>query len=196
MSVELLVNSQQDYDIDLLGVVPNDTSWQSRKGGYDSTQFVMDWENQVATCPQGKQSCSWSIAHTRSKRPVVKIKFRQKDCRDCLTRVHCTHTTRQQRRTLTVLAPQAHYEMQQLARQRQSTEEFKDHLAIRAGVEGSISQAAVALKGRRSRYRGKIKTHFQHIGIAAAINLLRTIAWLNEAPRSDTKPSRFAALAI
>jgi hypothetical protein len=74
-SVGLLINFQQEYGIDLLGIVPDDTRWQSRKGGYDSTQFVIDWENQTATCPQGKQSCSWSIVQTKSKRPVVKISF-------------------------------------------------------------------------------------------------------------------------
>ena len=131
-----------------------------------------------------------------SRPKATQEKFRQVDCGDCSARVLCTHTTKQKRRTLTVLSPRAHYETQQLARQRQSTEEFKDHHAIRAGVEGTVSQAAVALKGRRSRYRGKEKTHFQHIGIATAINLLRTIAWLNEVPRSGTKSSRFAALAV
>jgi transposase len=195
MSVELLVKSQQDYGIDLLGLVPDDNSWQAREGGYDSTQFAIDWDNQCATCPQGKQSCSWSLAQTQSRRPVVKIKFRQADCEVCPTRDRCTRTTKNRRRTLTVLAPQAHYEAQQIARRRQATADFKDRHAIRAGVEGTMSQATVALDGRRSRYRGMEKTHFQHVAIATAINLLRAVAWLNEVPRSVTTPSRFAALA-
>jgi hypothetical protein len=109
---------------------------------------------------------------------VVKIKFRQADCGVCPTRNRCTRTTRYRRRTLTVLAPQAHYEAQQIARQRQVTTDFKDRLAIRAGAEGTMSQATVALDGRRSRYRGMEKTHFQHVALATAINLLRAVAWL------------------
>jgi transposase len=195
MSVELLVKSRQEYGIDLSGLVPDDNSWQAREGGYDSTLFAIDWDKQSATCPQGKRSCSWSLAQTRSQRPVVKIKFRQADCEVCPTRDRCTRTTRSKRRTLTVLAPQAHYEAQQIARQRQATTDFKDRLAIRAGAEGTMSQATVALDGRRARYRGMQKTHFQHVALATALNLLRAVAWLNEVPRSVTTPSRFAALA-
>ena len=67
--------------------------------------------------------------------------------------------------------------------------------ASRAGVEGTISQALVALGARRSRYRGMAKTHLHHLLVAAGINLLRAIAWLNEIPRSSTPLSHFARLA-
>jgi len=39
------------------------------------------------------------------------------------------------------------------------------------------------------------KTHLQHLGVAAAINLLRVVNWLNELPRAKTPQSRFARLA-
>jgi hypothetical protein len=42
---------------------------------------------------------------------------------------------------------------------------------------------------------GTIKTHVQHIAIAAAINIDRIVAWLDERPRAKTRTSRFAALA-
>jgi transposase len=195
MSVDLLLRSRQAHGIDLVGLVPGDNSWQVREGGYDSTQFAIDWDNQCAICPQGKRSCSWTLARTASHRPVVKIKFRLADCGECPTRDRCMRTTKHVRRTLTVLAPQAHYEAQQRARQRQVKEDFQELYAVRAGVEGTMSQAAVALGGRRSRYRGMAKTHFQHVALATAMNLLRSLAWINEVPRSVTKPSRFAALA-
>jgi hypothetical protein len=38
------------------------------------------------------------------------------------------------------------------------------------------------------------KTHVQHIA-TAAINIDRIVAWLDERPRAQTRPSRFAALA-
>ena len=39
------------------------------------------------------------------------------------------------------------------------------------------------------------KTHVQHVAIAAAINIDRIVAWLDERPRAQTRTSRFAALA-
>jgi transposase len=195
MSVELLIKARQDYDIDLLGPVPDDNSWQSREGGYDSSRFTIDWDQQRVTCPQGKQSCSWSLAQARGHRPVVKIKFRQADCAECPVRSCCTRTTKAKRRTLTILAPQAHFEAQQSARHRQTTTDFKERYATRAGVEGTISHAAFTLGARRSRYRGMAKTHLQHLATATAMNLMRVMAWLNETPRSTTPQSHFARLA-
>jgi len=194
MSVDHLVRTQADVGIDLMGAVPDDNSWQARQGGHDSRQFVIDWENERAVCPQGHTSCSWSLAQTRSQRPVVKIKFRQRECAACPALALCTDN-REKRRTLTILAPQAHYEAQQIARQRQQTTEFKDACHVRAGVEGTMSQAAHVLGARRSRDRGMAKTHLQHLGVAAAIHLLRVVNWLNELPRAKTPPSRFARLA-
>ena len=49
---------------------------------------------------------------------------------------------------------------------------------------------------RRSRYRGMEKTHFQHLVIATAINLVRTLAWLEGEPLAKTRTSKFAALAL
>ncbi|MCA9947802.1 MAG: transposase, partial [Anaerolineales bacterium] len=81
------------------------------------------------------------------------------------------------------------------ARQRQETKAFKEAYATRAGVEGTISQAAYALEMRRTRYRGLTKTHLQHVATAAAINIQRVIDWLWEKPRSKTPKSHFARLA-
>jgi transposase len=195
MSVEALIHAQQNYQIDLIGPVPDDNSWQSRLGGYDSGCFRIDWQAQTATCLQGKQSCSWSLAQTRSQRDVVKIKFRRADCIRCPVVAHCTHNTKEKRRTLTALALQSYFETQQLARQRQETPEFKEQYAVRAGVEGTISQAAFTLGARRTRYRGLAKTHLQHLAIAAAMNLSRVLAWLKEIPHSTTPKACFARLA-
>jgi len=194
MSVDHLVRAHEKHAIELMGPVPDDTSWQARQKGYDSPQFTIDWDNERALCPQGHLSCSWSLAKTRSQRPVVKIKFRHADCSVCPVIARCTDN-HEKRRTLTILFPQAHFEAQQLARQRQQTTDFKEAYATRAGVEGTISQAACALGARRSRYRGMTKTHFQHLVTAAAINLLRVLDWLNGVPPSTTPKSHFARLA-
>ena len=65
----------------------------------------------------------------------------------------------------------------------------------RAGVEGAISQATRTGDLRRSRYIGLEKTHLQNLAIAAALNLARVVAWLNEVPLAPTRKSRFVALA-
>jgi len=44
-------------------------------------------------------------------------------------------------------------------------------------------------------YYGRGKTHLHHVAIAAAINVDRIVAWLDERPRATTRVSRFAALA-
>jgi hypothetical protein len=40
-----------------------------------------------------------------------------------------------------------------------------------------------------------VKTHLQHVFIAAALNLVRIGTWLMERPRAQTRTSRFARLA-
>jgi len=47
---------------------------------------------------------------------------------------------------------------------------------------------------RRSRYIGLAKTHLQHVGIAAAINLVRVVAWLDGDELAPTRLSAFQRL--
>ena len=47
---------------------------------------------------------------------------------------------------------------------------------------------------RRTRYRGIAKTSLQHYCTAAAINLSRTIAWLQEKPLAKTRQAPFVSL--
>jgi transposase len=81
------------------------------------------------------------------------------------------------------------------ARQRQTMDEFKKMYASRAGVEGTISQGTRGFGLRRSRYVDLAKAQLQHILTAAAMNLMRTADWLEQAARAQTRHSRFASLA-
>ena len=49
---------------------------------------------------------------------------------------------------------------------------------------------------RRSRYIGLAKTHLQHLGIAAAINLMRVVAWLDGDELAPTRLSAFQRLYL
>jgi transposase len=92
--------------------------------------------------------------------------------------------------------PRERYLALQAARERQGTEAFKETYAIRAGIEGTISQAVRVSDLRQARYFGLPKTHLQHIITATAINVRRIVSWLIEPSLRPTQVSRFAALAL
>lgn len=79
-------------------------------------------------------------------------------------------------------------------RAEQQTDAWKERYKIRAGVEGTISQAVGRCGLRRSRYRGLTKTSLQHQLTEAAINLARIDAHLTGTPRARTRTSHFTRL--
>lgn len=189
-----LVNSQDEYHVNLLGPVREDKSWQALdEDAFDRTQFEIDWEAQLVTCPRGKQSRFWQPAKGRRGRDTVQVHFDQSDCLACADRSRCTRSKKKARQ-LTLL-PQAQYLALQAARERQNSDTFQEEYAVRSGVEGAISQVVFALGMRRTRYRGLNKTHLQYVATAVAANLIRIVNWLWDIPRSQTPTSRFAQLA-
>src|SRR5262249_17382728 len=62
------------------------------------------------------------------------------------------------------------------------------------GIEATISQGVRAFGMGRSSYIGLAKTHLQHLGIAAAINLVRALAWLDGDELAPTPLSAFQRL--
>lgn len=195
VDAQVLVASEQEYGVEVIGPVPPDTSWQARAGqGFDVACFVIDWEAQQVTCPQGKQSVVWSPSQDRYDNPVINVRFAKQDCLSCPQRDQCTRS-KERPRALKVRPREQHVALQQ-GRQWQTTSEFKERYARRAGVEGTISQGTRGFGLRRSRYIGLAKTHLQHICTAVAINLMRLADWFAETPRAQTRCSRFAALAL
>jgi transposase len=79
-------------------------------------------------------------------------------------------------------------------REQEKTKEFKQVYAKRAGIEGTISQGVRVMGLRRSRYIGQEKTHLQHVATAAALNMVRSMAWFNGLPRAQTRRSAFVRL--
>ena len=123
---------------------------------------------------------------------MIRVYFPPKICNACPVVTKCTQSATG--RSLSI-KPQVEHEATQEARQRQELPEFKKKYHARAGIEGTLSQAVVALGMRKTRYRDPVKVHFQHLATAAAINLKRVYEWLNETPRATTRTSSFAALA-
>ena len=195
MSVDHLLNSQRDHNIDLIGPMAGGKSWQTKTGkGFDVSCFAVDWETQTVTCPQGKTSQNWQPRTEKHGHEYFHIRFDQADCHPCPHRTDCTRSKRGVRAIS--LKPQTEYETLRAARERQETPEFKATYNQRAGIEGTISQGVRAFELRRSRYLGLAKTHLQHLATAAAINLTRAFAWWS---CGETRPplyrSPFAKLA-
>ena len=86
----VLVDSQRQHGVTIVGPVAEDPSWQARSGGFDKGSFIVDWERRVVTCPAGKQSISW-LPNTYPQNGVVfEARFARKDCGPCPNRARCT----------------------------------------------------------------------------------------------------------
>jgi transposase len=190
IDAELLVSSQQQYGIKLVGPVLADNSWQAKADqGFDVAHFQLDWQHLQATCPQGHTSARWSQAGER-----MEIVFAREVCAACPMRSDCTKSSTTGR--VVHVRPQAAHEALQARRQEQHTSEFRQKYAARAGMEGTLSQAVRGMGVRRARYDGLQKTHLQHLLTAVAINLVRIDAVLTQTSRGKTRRSNFMRLAL
>lgn len=189
----LLVQSRADPQIEVLGPVRPDPSWQANTpGGYALSAFTLDWTRKTATCPQGQSSRDWTTGTDSWGNPVVVIQFAGETCAGCPARERCTRA-KHQGRSLTVRT-QAEHEARQQARRDQETAAWKARYAKRAGIEGTISQAIRAFGLRQCRYIGYAKARLQHMITAAALNFVRLDAWLCGEPRAQTRCSSFARI--
>lgn len=189
-----LARSRELHGIDLMGPIAEDHQWQAKAGtGFDAGHFRVDWEAQLVTCPRGRQSVRWCQTETARERTMIHVDFAAADCTPCPARSQCTRA-KTLPRSLT-LQPRAEHEAIQAARQRQQTAAFAAEYARRAGIEGTLSQGVRACGLRTARYRGLAKTRLQHVATAAAVNVQRVTAWLDDQPRATTRRSHLARLA-
>ncbi|MEV2267409.1 transposase [Nonomuraea africana] len=79
------------------------------------------------------------IAHETDQggTPVIRVRFSMRDCKACPRRDLCTRGAKGRRITL---RPREEHEALQRARETQSTDEWQQRYAHRAGVEGTIAQ--------------------------------------------------------
>jgi transposase len=191
---EHLVTSAKRYGVDLIGPVAPNGTWQARNTeAYDNSQFLIDWENQVVTCPEGKTSKKWTVKQNEDSVEEIRARFGQTDCKTCPARILCTRSAVNPRQI--VLRPQEQHEAIQARRSEQTTKEFQERYAKRSGIEGTISQGTRAFDLRASRYRGMEKTHLQHVLTAAAMNVTRLFSWHMGDTPAIQRISSFASLA-
>lgn len=195
ISAKRIIEGRDTHAIDLIGPVHVDPSWQAHTpGALDVSQFHIDWDHHVVTCPQGEHSSAWHQGRDAKGESVVSIWFAQPTCQACPLRPHCTKA-QATGRSMTLRFPQERHELLLAARARQQTPEFHDVYQARCGIEGTFSQTTRNTGLRRARYIGQRKTHLQHLFTALATNLLRLVRWLEGIPFAKTRTSRFAALA-
>jgi transposase len=148
LDAELLVTSEREYRVDLLGPMRADGQWHAQAAqGFDASHFQIDGEQQRATCPGGYTSVSWTPAVDDRTHEAVKIQCSMKDCQPCASRVH---GTRAKRRTITVRR-QDHHVALQAARARETSAAYTTEYARRAGIEGTLSQGSRAYGRRHAR---------------------------------------------
>ena len=191
----LLVESKREHEIELIGPVRDNVSWQSKDPeAYDLSKFKINWKNRTVTCPQGvKSNKKWTPLLDRWGNKVIRVKFPRKACRECQFRHLCTRSKNEAREL------SLHHKEEHLAinrrRKRQETKTWSKQYNQRAGVEGTISQGIRGFGMRSARYVGLSKVHLQHILTATAINVTRLFSWYEGVPLAKTRVSSFAKLA-
>ncbi|WP_326794802.1 IS1182 family transposase [Streptomyces sp. NBC_01808] len=192
VDAHLLVHARREYGVTLTGPVAGVISHQSTaNSGFTGDDFTIDWAGEQVTCPGGQTTRRWNPDRSPEGTPVIRVRFNASQCRPCPVHEQCTTSSIGRRLTL---RPREEHEALRQARADQDTDTWKDHYKIRAGVEGTISQAVGRCGLRRSRYQGLAKTSLQHQLTGAAINLARIDAHLTDTPRARTRTSHFAAL--
>jgi transposase len=193
LSAAIVVQEARRHGTALIGPLLADTSAQARAAsGYARADFAVDYDARAVTCPQGKTSVLWSPVRQRGKDAIVAT-FAPEDCGPCPARDMCT-SSRSKRRQLSI-PPRDLAEAQAAGRAQEKTVSFRADYARRAGIEGTMHQAA-SHGARRARYRGLSKTSLDHAFMAVALNLLRLHAYWNGHPLDRQRTSHLARLEL
>jgi hypothetical protein len=161
----------------------------SQNAGRLLQDFRLDWDREIATCPAGHPSQSWTV-NPRQGRMVMRARFSRRHCHVCALKPRCTRSARR----LLTLRPREEHAALEAARMRETQEAYTAQYRSRAGIEGTLSQAVRTMDLRRARYIGLAKVHLQHVLTAAALNLVRVAAWLAGTPLARTRHSAFVRL--
>ena len=193
LSAAIVAQEARRHGIALIGPLLADTSAQARAGnGYARADFTADYDAMTVTCPQGKTSISWSPCRQNGRDAIVAT-FSPGDCGPCPARDMCT-SSRTKRRQLTIL-PRDLAGARTAGRAQEKTRSFQADYARRAGIEGTMHQAA-SHGARRARYRGLPKTSLEHAFTAVALNLIRLHAHWTGTPLDRRRTSHLARLEL
>ncbi len=183
--------------IELVGPLKQEGGWQHGTG-YGVSAFQVDWDKQQVRCPQGHLSQNWCPGRHNRAEEVIRVSFAAVICHACPVKELYTNREMGKGRIVT-LSPQPVSEARLCCRTHQGTPAFQQRYALRAGIEGTISEGIRSHGLRRARYRVQPKTQLQAKAIAAAINLVRIRQMLHRtalglSPRPKRPLSPFAQL--
>lgn len=193
LSAETVLRAARDHGTALTGPMLADHSAQARAGGYTQQAFAVDWDCRQVTCPQGAVSSRWQPMRTRDGKDAIIVRFAAATCRVCPARDKCTTAVRTGRQLY--LRPREIHQALAEARAAGQDLRFQAGYARRAGIEGTMHQAA-SHGARRARYRGLPKTRLDHAYMACALNLLRLHAYWTGTPLDRKRTSHLARLEL
>ena len=184
--------ARREHGITMITPLLGDSSRQTKTGnGYSRDDFVIDYDTRTATCPQGQKSATWNH-RVQVGIEKIYIAFPQRACWTCDAQPLCT-SSKVRRRGLTVYPRELH-EIQQATRSAQGSKAWRTDYQRRAGVEGTMNQAANTVGLRKARYRGIKKVELEHHMAATAINVIRLDAYLTHQPLDHTHSSQLIRL--
>jgi transposase len=154
---------------------------------FKSDAFNIEVESGRAVCPAGhlQDKCS-QFPDTASGKMIFEFVW-YKSCAKCPLAHQCLGAGKKRR---VVRAGLFHSYLQQRRRE-QITDEFKEKMKRRNGIEGTHSELIRGHGLRHARYRGRAKMQLQGYFTAAACNIkrwFRRIQWLNEI-ETELQPS-------
>jgi IS5 family transposase len=192
MSADLLV-AARERGITLTGPLRAAVTPQARSGGHTAQAFTIDWDHRQVTCPAGTTSQSWTQYATRGGRDKIQVKFPAAACAACPQRPACTTSATGRQLGL---RPRRIHDAVTAARASYGTDDWKHRYAARAGIEGTIAQAAHITGIRTARYTGLPRTTLEHAAAATALNLIRLNAWWTGRPLDTTRTTHLQRLHL
>lgn len=187
-----VLDAKAEHGITMITPLLADTSAQARAGqGYARADFVFDYDTRTTTCPQGQTSSTWTDCVQRGT-PKIVATFLKDTCGPCPVKSLCTSSKRGSRQ-LTV-PPREVHDLQLANRAAQNTKDWQRDYKRRAGIEGTMNQAANTAGLRKARYRGLKKLELEHALAATAINLTRLDAYFTGQQLDHGHTSRLTRL--
>jgi hypothetical protein len=184
--------ARREHGITMITPLLGDSSRQTKtSNSYSHDDFIIDFDTRTATCPQGQTSAHWN-PQVQNGIEKIHIAFPKRACWTCDTQPECTSSKVRQRR-ITVYPREIH-ELQQAAHSAQSSKTWRADYQRRAGVEGTMNQAANTVGLRKARYRGIKKVELEHCLGATAINITRLDAYFTHHPLDRTHNSQLIRL--
>src|SRR6266536_3111786 len=122
--------------ITLVAPVVVQTGRNARHGTFGPGKFTVDWQAGTARCPAGQTSRSMRP----DKRGLVTFAFSCRDCRPCPIRDQCTLADPNVPRRVTI-HPEPVHQARMTAQRAQDTHQWRTTYNVRAGIEGTVSQA-------------------------------------------------------